>query len=178
MLDFSKPATKIGWLILNGQPVESDIAYQEIYSKAKHSIFIIDNYISLKTLVLFKDVAPNVEITVFSDNINKGLHQIEFNDFLAEYPSLKINTFYNIWFIQTSTINNTRNSYYLLNWSYTNSLTKLTSKPQAAQFTTGTLLPTMARKPKKSTIVVRHQKTAAERFLPSRSLPTMQSTRR
>ncbi|MBO7566910.1 MAG: ORF6N domain-containing protein [Bacteroidales bacterium] len=91
MLDFSKPATKIGWLILNGQPVESDIAYQEIYSKAKHSIFIIDNYISLKTLVLFKDVAPKVEITVFSDNINKGLHQIEFNDFLAEYPSLKIN---------------------------------------------------------------------------------------
>lgn len=90
MLDFSKPATKVGWLILNGQPVESDIAYQEIYSHAKKSIFIIDNYISLKTLVLFKDVKPGIEITVFSDNTNKGLHKLEFNDFCNEYSSLKI----------------------------------------------------------------------------------------
>ena len=91
MLDFSNPATKIGWLIFNGQPVESDLAYQEIYSKAKKSIFIVDNYISLKTLVLFKDVKPNVEITVFSDNAGKALHKLEFDDFRAEYPSLKIN---------------------------------------------------------------------------------------
>ena len=90
MLDFSKPATKVGWLILNGQPVESDIAYQEIYSHAKKTIFIIDNYISLKTLVLFKDVKPSIEITVFSDNTNKGLHKLEFNDFCNEYSSLKI----------------------------------------------------------------------------------------
>lgn len=91
MLDFSKPATKVGWLILNGQPVESDIAYQEIYSKAKKTIFIIDNYISLKTLVLFKDVKKGVEITVFSDNQNKGLHKLEFDDFCNEYSTLKIN---------------------------------------------------------------------------------------
>ena len=42
LLDFSKPITKRGWLILNGQPVESDIAYHDIYSQAKKTIFIID----------------------------------------------------------------------------------------------------------------------------------------
>ena len=43
MLDFSKPAVRRGWLILNGQPVESDIAYREIYAQATSSIFVIDN---------------------------------------------------------------------------------------------------------------------------------------
>ena len=90
LLDFSKPVTKRGWLILNGQPVESDIAYQQIYGCAKKSIFIIDNYISLKTLVLFKHAAKCVEVTIFSDNLNKGLHNAEFQDFCTQFPDITI----------------------------------------------------------------------------------------
>lgn len=90
LLDFSKPVTKRGWLILNGQPVESDIAYQQIYGCAKKSIFIIDNYISLKTLVLFKHAVKGVEVTIFSDNLNKGLHNAEFQDFCTQFPDIAI----------------------------------------------------------------------------------------
>ena len=90
MFNLGKPEIPPGWLILNGQPVESDLAYQKIYTLANKSIFIVDNYISLKTLVLFKHARQNVAITIFSDNTNSGLHKVEFNDFCKEFPGLKI----------------------------------------------------------------------------------------
>lgn len=90
MLDFSNPTVRRGWLILNGQPVESDLAYQQIYSTAKKTIFVVDNYIGLKTLVLLKDVSSDVSITIFSDNTSNRLHQAEFDDFCREYPNVSI----------------------------------------------------------------------------------------
>ena len=74
---------------MNGQPVESDIAYQQIYTLANKTI-IIDNYISLKTLILFKNAKQNVAVTIFSDNTNNGLHKDEYDDFCKEFPGLKI----------------------------------------------------------------------------------------
>lgn len=90
MLDFSNPTVRRGWLILNGQPVESDLAYQQIYATAKKTIFVVDNYIGLKTLVLLKEVPNNVDITIFSDNTGNRLHQAEFDDFCREYPNISI----------------------------------------------------------------------------------------
>ncbi len=69
-------------LILNGRQVEADMAYKKIYSLAKNYIYIIDNYINLKTLVLLKDIDTKIKITIFSDNVNKQLHKIEYEDFL------------------------------------------------------------------------------------------------
>lgn len=57
-------------LILNGRRVESDNIYSEIYSMAKKSIYIIDDYINLKTLVLLKDIDSKIKVTIFSDNVN------------------------------------------------------------------------------------------------------------
>ena len=90
MLNLGKPEIPLGWLILNGQPVESDLAYQQIYTLATKSIAIIDNYIFLKTLVLFKHAKQNVSVTIYTDNINSGLHKVEFDDFCKEYSGLKI----------------------------------------------------------------------------------------
>lgn len=90
MLDFGEPAIRRGWLILNGQPVESDLAYQQIYKTAKHSVLVIDNYISLKTLALMKDISNNVKITIVSDNVRNMLHLTEYNDFAREYPNIDI----------------------------------------------------------------------------------------
>ena len=90
MLNLGRPEIPPGWLILNGQPVESDLAYQQIYTLANKSIAIIDNYISLKTLVLFKHAKQNVSVTIYTDNTNNGLHKIEFDDFCKEYSGLKI----------------------------------------------------------------------------------------
>ena len=88
--DFTNPNIKIDYLFYNGQAVEADIAYSEIYSYAKRTIHIIDNYISLKTLVLLKSIAANVKVTIFSDNIGRNLHQTECVDFQNAYPNIDI----------------------------------------------------------------------------------------
>lgn len=71
------------YLILNGQTVEATLAYSEIYAKAKKTIYIVDNYIGLKTLSLLKTVRQGVKIVVFSDNIGNMLRQTDYNDFVA-----------------------------------------------------------------------------------------------
>ena len=88
--NFTNPEMKKDFLFLNGKPVEADLAYQEIYAKAKKTIFVIDNYIDLKTLVLLKSAQKNVKITIFTDNKGKGLHQKEFDDFSKEYPNIAV----------------------------------------------------------------------------------------
>ena len=78
------------FLILDGESVEADIAYNNIYSLAKQSIYIIDNYISLKTLVLLKNNNKSVKVVIFTDNLNKGLHKKELDDFENEYSYIDI----------------------------------------------------------------------------------------
>jgi hypothetical protein len=89
--DFTDPNTRREYLILNGESVEANIAYSGIYKAAKKSLFVIDNYIGLKTLVLLKEASPSVQITIFSDNIGRGLHQCDFHDFHNQYPSIILN---------------------------------------------------------------------------------------
>ena len=73
---------------------ENDIGYEvyeSIYKQAKSSIYVVDNYIGLRTLVHLKNSPTGVNITLFSDNVgNNKLHNIEFTDFCKEYPSVKI----------------------------------------------------------------------------------------
>jgi len=90
ILDLSNPQLKYGFLLLNGEPIEANLAYKDIYSIAKKSIYIVDNYIGVKTLVLLKDIPSSVEITIFSDNVGKGLHTLEYQDFCKEYPFRKV----------------------------------------------------------------------------------------
>ena len=90
MLDFSLPVVRRGWLILNGQPVESDLAYKQIYALVRKSIYVIDNYINLKTLALMREVPSGVEVKVISDNVQNKLHKVEFDDFVSEYPDLNV----------------------------------------------------------------------------------------
>ena len=56
------------YLILNGQRLEADVAYQIIYQLAKHTLFVIDDYIDVKTLQLLKCCDSKVKITIFTDN--------------------------------------------------------------------------------------------------------------
>jgi len=72
-------------LILDGEPFKADIAYQNIYGKAKHKIIVVDDYISVKTLNHLAHAKTNVAITVISDNrARPPLKQTEYNDFLTE----------------------------------------------------------------------------------------------
>ena len=78
------------YLIINGHRVEGDIAYQDIYGKAKHSVFIIDDYIDIKTLQLLKCCKSNVEITIFTDNKAQNNLNKEFIDDFVKDTHLKI----------------------------------------------------------------------------------------
>ena len=79
-----------GWLMFNAKYCSADIAYSSIYSQAKKSVYLIDNYIGLRTLVLLKNVPEGVDIKIFSDNIGSGkLHNVEYADFCKEYPDIK-----------------------------------------------------------------------------------------
>jgi hypothetical protein len=90
MVDFGNPHVRKGVLMLKGQPVEADLGYSQIYDHAKKSIFVIDNYIGLKTLVLMKAVPASVNVTIFSDNLMGGLHRLEYEDFHKEYPQVRV----------------------------------------------------------------------------------------
>ena len=90
MKNFTDPNIKRDYLFFNGETVEADIAYSTIYSSAKKTIYIVDNYIGLKTLALLKSVKSNVQVTIFSDNVGKGLHQTEFSDFQKEYQNVHV----------------------------------------------------------------------------------------
>lgn len=93
MNDFGEPHIKRGYLVLNGEPFKADLVYGEIYRQAKKSIFIVDNYIGLKTLEKIIDIPQGVEVSIFSDNLAKGLRQNTYVDFCKEYPNLKIQLF-------------------------------------------------------------------------------------
>ena len=69
MDNFIDPDTYKHFLLMNGDKIEADVAYTKIYKSAKKSIYVIDNYIGLKTLELLRAAKDNVEITVFSDNV-------------------------------------------------------------------------------------------------------------
>lgn len=77
------------FLLYDGQTIEAEVAYSEIYKLAKTSIYVVDNYIGVKTLLLLKDISAGVNVTIFSDNKVK-LTQLQYQEFCKEYPNLKI----------------------------------------------------------------------------------------
>ena len=79
------------WLMFNAKFCSADEVYESIYMQAKSSIFVVDNYIGLRTLVHLKNSPTGVDIILFSDNVgNNKLHNIEFMDFCKEYPTVKL----------------------------------------------------------------------------------------
>ena len=78
-------------LMYNAKFSSADEVYASIYRQAKVSIYVVDNYIGLRTLVHLKNSQSGVSIILFSDNVgNNKLHNIEFTDFCKEYPNVKI----------------------------------------------------------------------------------------
>ncbi len=79
------------WLMFNAKFSSADEVFASIYRKAKSTIYVVDNYIGLRTLVHLKNTPPGVQNIIFSDNIGANkLHSLEFTDFSKEYPSVQI----------------------------------------------------------------------------------------
>ena len=89
LLQFQKEEQK-EILLLNGEPVTADLTYMDIYSKAGKNVYLVDNYISLKTLNLLQTVKAGVSVTVFSDNLGNWLHASDGADFRMQFPGIPI----------------------------------------------------------------------------------------
>lgn len=91
------------------------MVYDKIYKKAKKSIIVIDDYISLKTLNQLKHIKSSINITIISDN--KGgrdkLQEHEYKDFQSEHSNIKL--------IQNCNIVHDR--YIILDYGFSNSVT-------------------------------------------------------
>ena len=84
MDNFINPNMYKHYLIKNGERIEADVAYQEIYKLAKSSIYIIDDYIDVKTLKLLKCCNSNINIIIITDN--KGRNSLN-NDFVNDFKN-------------------------------------------------------------------------------------------
>ncbi|HER8943107.1 TPA: ORF6N domain-containing protein [Streptococcus pyogenes] len=92
MDNFIDPETYKHFLLMNGDKIEADVAYTKIYKSAKKSIYVIDNYIGLKTLELLRAARDKTQIIVFSDNVkNKDmLTKNILDDFRKDYPNIDL----------------------------------------------------------------------------------------
>ena len=92
MDNFIDPDTYKHFLLMNGDKIEADVAYTKLYKSAKKSIYVIDNYIWLKTLELLRAAKDSVEVIIFSNNVrNKDmLTKNLLNDFIRDYPDINL----------------------------------------------------------------------------------------
>ena len=90
-LDYDKMIESRVFLAFNEKPAKTAETYIDIYRRAKKSIAIIDNYINIRSLRLLQEVRPEVDITIFGDNMGHYLHQSDYEDFRMEFPELEIN---------------------------------------------------------------------------------------
>lgn len=89
MENFVDPSTYRHFLILNGQKLEADVAYAQIYSMAKKSLLIVDNYVDVKTLNLLRNVRKGVSLLIASDRCAHITDDM-LNDFRAAVPGVLI----------------------------------------------------------------------------------------
>ena len=90
MENFVDPSTFKHFLILNGQKLDADVAYTQIYGMAKKSITILDDYVGVKTLDLLRGIARGVSVMIYSDeNGYESLTDQIKKDFLKARPDVK-----------------------------------------------------------------------------------------
>ena len=89
MKNFVDPSTYKHFLILNGQKLEADVAYAQIYGMAKKTLLIVDNYVDIKTLNLLRNAHKGVSILIASDQYTHITDDM-LNDFRAAMPGISI----------------------------------------------------------------------------------------
>ena len=81
------------FVIYKGQKFEADAAYIDIYQRANQSIYVVDNYMNIKTLQLLSQKKQGVEVVLFTENghgRNGFLTTAVIKDFIEQYSQLCI----------------------------------------------------------------------------------------
>ena len=82
---FSDPRKHKQLTFWDGERIEASTAYEQIYSLAKKSVLLIDDYISVKTLQRLKVCSKDIEITLITDNKSKNkVTNGDINDFMSD----------------------------------------------------------------------------------------------
>ena len=79
------------FVIYKGQKFEADVAYVDIYKLASQSIYVIDDYVDIKTLNLLKHKKTGIQIILFTQNGHgkKGFLTLsEVQDFNSQFGNL------------------------------------------------------------------------------------------
>ena len=85
MENFNDPSTYKQFIILDGQRIEADLVYKQIYSLAKQSIILVDDYINTRTLSHFKICPKDIKIIFISNNLSKDkITNGDINDFISD----------------------------------------------------------------------------------------------
>ena len=90
MDNFIDPTMYKQFYMLNGQKIEADLAYQTIYSLAKHTIHIVDDYVGVKTLHLLLSANKDIQITIISDNVSRNPIQPEYIEEFKEETGIDL----------------------------------------------------------------------------------------
>ena len=91
MVNFIDPSTFKHFLILNGQRLEANVAYTQIYGMAKRSVLIVDDYLDVKTLDLLRCVVKGVSVQIFSEQHGRTrLTESMLADFRAARPDVEL----------------------------------------------------------------------------------------
>lgn len=75
---------------LKGEQFEADELFIKIYKEAKQNIYIIDDYVSIRTLSHLKHKDKNVNVIIFTKNRGgkDKLRKAEIDDFNSQYSTL------------------------------------------------------------------------------------------
>ena len=99
---FGEPEFRNEYVLWDGQPFESDLAYSTIYGKAEKTLYVIDNYIGMKTLALLKNSKDKktryyyyckntVNATGHKCTFRMNIEQTELNRMVAAIISAMVN---------------------------------------------------------------------------------------
>lgn len=91
LLDFNNAPERKEFLLLNGELAKASETYIDIYARAKQSVYIVDDYVDIKTLRHLQKVKQDVKVTIFTDNVGKYLRARDYRDFCLEFPQIKAN---------------------------------------------------------------------------------------
>ena len=88
--EFTPPKREENFIFLQGELLKADEAYIELYSRAKTNLYIVDNYVGIKTLHHLRKVNPAVKIFLLTDDVTNGLFGSDLKDFKKEFPNLSL----------------------------------------------------------------------------------------
>ena len=80
-------------VIYKNQKFEADLAFIDIFSQAQKSIYLVDDYVNIKTLEQLSHKKTGVEVLLFTENKARKSERLtahEVADFNEEYPSLHL----------------------------------------------------------------------------------------